>query len=134
MYLYIGLIFVIIFQQIRYSKLYSKMSLEYDTLLKRYNYEKVRCEKLVEMNKTYKTKVINLEHTIIVQKTELENERGHAERLRESIRIERENYKKNNEKEDEKEDEKENRKRKCKPTSFGDDGLDVDDLKKDPNY
>lgn len=129
MYLYIGLIFVIIFQQIRYSKLYSRMSLEYDTLLKRYNYEKSRCEKLVEMNKTYKTKVINLEHTIIVQKTELENERGHAERLRESIHIERECKK-----EDEKENEKESRKRKCKPTSFGDDGLDVDDLKKDPNY
>lgn len=133
MYLYIGLIFVIIFQQIRYSKLYSRMSLEYDTLLKRYNYEKSRCEKLVEMNKNYKTKVINLEHTIIVQKTELENERGHAERLRESIHIERE-CKKQDDTKNEIQDEIQNRKRKCKPTSFGDDGLDVDDLKKDPNY
>lgn len=123
MYLYIGLIFVIILQQIRYSKLYSRMSLEYDTLLKKYNYEKARCEKLVEMNKGYKTKVINLEHAVTVQKMEIENGKGHIERLRESIRIERENYK-----------EKGDKKRKCKPTSFGDDGLDVDDLNKDPNY
>lgn len=102
------------------------MSLEYNTLLKKYNYEKARCEKLVEMNKGYKTKVINLENTVTVQKMEIENGRGHIERLRESIRIERENYKEK--------EEKNNRKRKCKPTSFGEDGLDVDDLKKDPNY
>lgn len=123
MYFELLLIGIIIFQQV----LYTKLSDKYEVILEKF--------------RMGRNKIITLQHELIVQKQQTEIEKGHTQRLRESIQIERENSQKKeiemkviHTRDTLEDDYSRDRKRKCKPIHFGDDGLIEDDLKSDPNY
>ena len=122
MYFELLLIGIIIFQQV----LYTKLSDKYEVILEKF--------------RMGRNKIITLQHELIVQNQQTEIEKGHTQRLRESIKIEREKQKEIEMKvihsscDTLANDYPRDKKRKCKPIHFGDDGLIEDDLKLDPNY